>query len=144
MNSAASEDLFPIFPNAKEQIATYNIKNLGTLRIEGVHDIIVSTVIPRLARLRKMGNEEATAGITGYSIAEDANDNDDASDAPTITTIIDVDEQLIASFLKSYGLKSLSFTSAAWRWMRLLNFKYDSRKKSFYVYGQERETVVVT
>ena len=32
----------------------------------------------------------------------------------------------------------------AWRWMTLLNFKYDSRKKSFYVDGHEREVVVVT
>lgn len=35
----------------------------------------------------------------------------------------------------------MSFTTA-WRWMRLLGFKYDTRRKSFYVDGHEREDVV--
>jgi hypothetical protein len=77
-----------------------------------------------------MDYKVATTGITtSCSTVEDADDeNDDSADAPTITTpILDADEQLIASFLKAHGLKSMSFT-AAWRWMRLLNFKYDSRK----------------
>jgi hypothetical protein len=32
--------------------------------------------------------------------------------------------------------------STTWRWMRLLDFKYDTRRKSFYVDGHEREDVV--
>ena len=136
--------LLKIFPDVKEQIVAYSNKNLVTLTIEGVHDFIVSTVIPRLARVWKMDYEVATAGITSSSTVEDADDNDDSADSPTIpTSILDVDEQLIASFLKAHGLESMSFTTA-WRWMRLLNFKYDSRKKSFYVDGHEREDVVVT
>ena len=122
--------LLEIFPDAKEQIVAYSVKNLATLTIEGVHDFIVSTVIPRLARVWKMDYEVATAGITNSSTVEDADDNDDSADSPTIpTSILDVDEQLIASFLKAHGLESMSFTTA-WRWMRLLNFKYDSRKKA--------------
>jgi hypothetical protein len=121
--------LLEIFPDAKEQIVAYSVKNLATLTIERVQDFIVSTVIPRLARVWKMDYEVATAGITSSSTVEDADDNDDSADAPTIpTSILDVDEQLIASFLKAHGLESMSFTTA-WRWMRLLNFKYDSRKK---------------
>ena len=51
------------------------------------------------------------------------------------------DELLIASFLKAHGLESMSFTTA-WRWMRLLNFKYDAQKNSFYVDGHECNDVV--
>jgi hypothetical protein len=40
------------------------------------------------------------------------------------------------SFLRAHGLKSMSFTTA-WRWMRLLDFQYDARKKSFHVNGHE-------
>jgi hypothetical protein len=33
--------------------------------------------------------------------------------------------------------------STAWRWMRLLGFRYDTRRKSFYVDGHEWEDLVV-
>jgi hypothetical protein len=53
-----------------------------------------------------MDYEVATAGITSScSTVEDADDNNDSADAPTTTTpILDIDEQLIASFLKANGL----------------------------------------
>jgi hypothetical protein len=41
--------LLEIFPDAKDLIVGYGVKHLATLTIEGVHDIIVNTVIPRLA-----------------------------------------------------------------------------------------------
>jgi hypothetical protein len=83
-----------IFPNAKEQIVAYSVKNLGTLTVEGVNDFIVNTVIPPLARVWKMENEVAIAGITSCGTVEDADDNDDAAHAPSITTnTIDVDQQ---------------------------------------------------
>jgi hypothetical protein len=50
-------------------------------------------------------------------------------------------EDPIHSFLVAHGLESLSLTTA-WRWMRLLGFQYDTRKKSFYVDGHKREDVV--
>jgi hypothetical protein len=34
--------LLEVFPDAKDQIVTYAIKNLAKLTIEGVHDFIVS------------------------------------------------------------------------------------------------------
>jgi hypothetical protein len=52
-------------------------------------------------------------------------------------------EQLVSSFLKAHRLESLSFTTAC-GWMRLLNFKYNARKKSFYVDGHQRDDVVET
>jgi hypothetical protein len=36
------------FPNAKEQIVAFGVRNLTTLTLEGVHDFIVPTFIPRL------------------------------------------------------------------------------------------------
>ncbi|KAI2513104.1 hypothetical protein MHU86_1396 [Fragilaria crotonensis] len=134
--------LLEIFPDAKEQIVAYSIKNLATLTIEGVHDFIVSTLIPRLAGVWKM--EVATAGISSDCSNVEVDDDSDCADAPKTSTSNDDDqEELIVSFLKAHGLESMSFTTA-WRWMRLLGFKYDTRKKSFYVDGHEREDVVKT
>jgi hypothetical protein len=74
--------LLEIFPDAKEQIVAYSIKSLATLTVEGVHNFIVSTVIPQLARVWKMDYEVATAGITSCSTVEDTDDKDDSADAP--------------------------------------------------------------
>ena len=45
--------LLEVFPDAKDQIVSYAIKNLVKLSIEGVHDFIVSGAIPRLIKLWK-------------------------------------------------------------------------------------------
>ena len=49
----------------------------------------------------------------------------------------------IHSFLKTHRLESMSLTTT-WRWMRLLGFQYDTRRKSFYVDGHERDDVVAS
>ena len=46
-------------------------------------------------------------------------------------------------FLRAHILESMRFTTA-WQWMRLLGFRYDMRRKSFYVDGHERDNVVAT
>jgi hypothetical protein len=56
-------------------------------------------------------------------------------------TAEDNQEVVNTLFLRAYGLESMSFTTA-WRWMRLLGFSYDTRKKSFYVDEHEREDVL--
>ena len=53
------------------------------------------------------------------------------------------DNKTIHSFLNAHGLESMSLTTT-WRWMCLLGFCYDTRKKSFYVDGHERHDVVAT
>ena len=40
--------LLEIFPDAKDQNVSFALKNLAKLTIEGVHDFILSKVIPRL------------------------------------------------------------------------------------------------
>jgi hypothetical protein len=42
-----------LFPDAKDQIVTNGVKNLATLSIESVHDLLVNTVIPRLTATRE-------------------------------------------------------------------------------------------
>jgi hypothetical protein len=54
---------------------------------------------------------------------------------------VDVANTISSAFLNAHRLESMSLTTT-WRWMRLLGFQYDSRKKSFYVDGHEREDVV--
>ena len=41
--------LLKMLPDAKDQIVAFGVKSLAMLTIEGVFDLIVSTVIPRLA-----------------------------------------------------------------------------------------------
>jgi hypothetical protein len=126
--------LLEMYPDAKDQIVSFGVKNLATLTIEGIHDIIVSVVIPRLACVWKEDQK----------VLETASDRASSTAAAAILhqeEAHDKDELLTASFLKAHRLESMSFTSA-WRWMQLLNFKYDVRKKSFYVDGHERDDVV--
>ena len=110
--------LFEMFPDAKDEIVSFAIKNLAKLTIERVHDFIISKVIPRLITIwqsANTGSTEASAAITSTT--------DD-----TATTSADNQQDPIDSFLVAHGLESLSLTTA-WRWMRLLGFQYDSRKK---------------
>ena len=128
--------LLEIFPNAKDQIVAFRIRNLATLTIEGLHDFIVSTVIPRLASAWQKDEEVAdavdtstTSSTTMSDTPQPANNNHDNQ------------EVLTRLFLRAHRLENMSF-STAWRWMRLLGFRYDTRQKSFYVDGHERDDVV--
>jgi hypothetical protein len=49
--------LLEIYPDAKDQIVSFGVKNLAKLTIESVHDFIVTTVIPRLALLWQKDEE---------------------------------------------------------------------------------------
>jgi hypothetical protein len=48
--------LLELYPNAKDQIVSVGIKNLGTLSIESVHDFIITSILPRLASTWQMNN----------------------------------------------------------------------------------------
>ena len=117
--------LLEIFPDARDEIVGYGVKNLATLTIEGVHDFIVTSVIPRLAAEWKKDQQAQE---------EDHTDNNTTSAVTTISTIVDDEHNFNESFLRAHRLESMSFTTA-WRWMRLLGFRYDARRKSFYVEG---------
>ena len=134
--------LLEIYPDAKEQILSFGMKNLAKLTIESVRDFIVSTVIPRLV-LQWQHDEEAAALADHQQVA--GIDRTTTTTTSTRTSHTEENQEasrtLICSFLHAYGLKTLSF-STAWRWMKRLGFDFDDRKKSFYVDGHEREDVV--
>ncbi len=121
--------MLEVFPDSKGQIVSFDIKNLATLTIESVHNFRVTSVIPRLARTW-LSENVVTASITDTT--GDAAGDELSSDhtAPTIN-----------SFLNAHRLASVSLTTT-WRWMRCLGFNNDTRKKSFYVDGHERDGVV--
>ena len=85
-----------------------------------MHDFIVTTIVLKLASTWQ--KESGETSDSNHSSTEDLPFN---------------------YFLNDHGLKSMSLTTT-WRWMRLLGFQYDTRKKSFYVDGHERGDVVAT
>ena len=89
-----------------------------------MHDFIIttSTVVPRLT-------------LTWNNEHVDIPQATDLSENP--------DNKAINSFLNAHGLESMSLTTT-WRWMCLLGFCYETRKKSFYVDGHERHDVVAS
>ncbi|KAI2511392.1 hypothetical protein MHU86_3003 [Fragilaria crotonensis] len=125
--------LLEVFPDAKDQIVAYAITNLATLTIEGVHDFIVSTVLPRLVSIWQ---KDVAASSTTSETSSPATINNRAGEAGDAMMAPNIN-----AFLNAHRLESLSLTTA-WRWMRLLGFHYDARKKSFYVDGHERDDVV--
>ena len=135
--------LLEIYPDAKDQIISFGVKNLATLTIEGIHDFIVSIVIPRLASVWQEDQKAATISANHTSGRPATSTSVDGYIETPVDSIRQEEgnQELTSAFLKAHGLESMSFTTA-WRWMRLLNFKYDTRKKSFYVDGHEREDVV--
>jgi hypothetical protein len=67
-----------------------------------------------------------------------------ASNSDGIEPVDDVADgisTISSAFLNAHRLESMSLTTT-WRWMRLLGFQNDTRKKSFFVDGHEREDVV--
>jgi hypothetical protein len=115
--------LLEVYPDAKDQIIAYGIKNLATLTIESFHDFILSTVLPRLIIVWE---KEMTSLPNHHEPLEG-----------------ETRSEAMSSFLKFHRLESMSL-STTWRWMRLLGFQYDTRRKSFYVDGHERDDVVAS
>jgi hypothetical protein len=108
--------LLELYPAAKDQIVSFGVKNLGTLTIESVHDSIITSILPRLT---STWQKEQFNDSAGFSI----------STATNTTFYKHDDESTINSILKAHGLESMSLTTT-WRWIRLLGFKYDTRKKA--------------
>ena len=71
---------------------------------------------------------------------------DNGSTAVLLETNEQADEEgetsrVLDSFLRAFGLKTMSFATT-YRWMKLLGFSFCDRRKSFYVDGHEPEDVV--
>ena len=120
--------LFEAFPSAKDDIASFAVRKLATLTIEEVHEFISTLLIPKLMIEWKKDNAN---NLCCDDVVETRNLDNGAS----------ADDTSMQLFLNAHGLKTLSMHTV-WRWMHLLGFKHDSRKKSFYVDGHERDDVV--
>ena len=124
--------LLEVFPDAKkDQIISYAVKNLAKLTIQGVHDFIVSKVLPRLVIIWQKDVVAVSSATEEHHHQHNNN----------MVSVVEDDDKILHAFLNAHRLASLSLTTA-WRWMRLLGFHYDSRKKRFYLDGHECEDVV--
>ena len=109
--------LFENFPEAKDDIIKFAVKNLTTLTIESVHDFVINNVVPKLFELWKK---------------EEMDSSNWKDDSEFLTTEM---------FLRDHGIISIGVTMV-WQWMQDLGFSYDMRKKNFYIDGHERDDVV--
>ena len=135
--------LLEVYPSAKDPIVWFGLKNLASLTIESMHDFMLSSVIPRIALTWKKENLASTTTNNSCNAVSSTTatctttiSSSDEDDTTAITT------QDITTFLNAHKLESLSL-STTHRWMHLLGFDHDSRKKSFYVDGHERADVVM-
>ena len=126
--------LFEAFPSAKDDIASFAVRKLATLTIEEVHEFITTVLLPKLIIEWKDDKDMKVCC---------ARDEEEAQTTPLEDGLLENEEndKIIASFLNAHGLATLSMTTV-WRWMHLLGFSYDARRKSFYVDGHERDDVV--
>ena len=82
--------LLEVFPDAKDQIVAFGIKNLAMLTIERVHDRIICKVIPSLMETWMHEQDDST----NESNADAANNQDEA------------EERRIHSFPNQHGLQA--------------------------------------
>ena len=101
--------LLEVFPDDKDQIVTYGVKNLATLTIESVHDLLVNTVIPRLTATWKKETMMSTPVGNNTADLPEEEANRSRSRMP-------------AMLLRAHRLQLMSLTTT-WRWMRLLGFQ---------------------
>ena len=134
--------LLEICPDAKEQIVAFGVRNLATLKIEGLHDFIVASEISRLASQWQKDEEFAAAAAEDTTTSRLTASQATSTKRNALQTAADNSQEVINKlFLYAHQIEKLSF-STAWRWIRLLGFRYDALMKSFYVDEHERDDVV--
>ena len=94
--------LFSHFPEAREMLILWSKDNIASLNCETAREYVLNHIIPEC---RRRCNEE----FCDQSL-------------PPLTE---------SEFLEFVGLTRIC-ASTAWRWLRLLGFKYESMNKSFY------------
>ena len=99
----------------------YCIEKLADLTVEMARNHLVTDLIPSAAE----GNEEQRG-------LEEEQEEGRTVTTPTIRSLL----------LQDYLKNPISMTST-WRWLKRLGFIYDTRKKSFFVDGHERQDVVI-
>ena len=133
--------LLEAFPDAKDQIVSFGIANLSTLTIESVHDLIVAQVVPRLEKVWRQQSIKRMES-DGDATTRTGRINTDTSTNTSSMTNSSNTGKHNETFLNAHGIKCICLTTNV-KWMHRLGFKYDTRKKSFYVDGHEREEVLI-
>ena len=105
----------------------YGTENLDTLSIEMFSEFIHDKVLPTLV------NDEEN---------RDENRDDDLDgEIPVDRSNISNYDDKIKAILRPYGLTCVS-PSTVYRWMLSLGFRYEPRRKGYYVDGHERPATV--
>jgi hypothetical protein len=115
--------LFLKYPQVKQEITSFGLKNLTTLTVELVYSYCLETLFPRLYEIWREDMHHAAS-----SVHPQPND---------------LGELTLQKFLIAHGMHNFSIPTC-WRWLHRLGFSYNSHRKGYYVDGHERSDVVET
>jgi hypothetical protein len=110
-------------PHLCTRIKQYATENLDTLSIEMLSEFIHDKILPTLVKDERRRDDDLDGEIPVDR-----------------TTIPNYDEKIKAT-LRPYGLTCVS-PSTVYRWMLCLGFRYEPRRKGYYVDGHERPATV--
>ncbi|KAL7532560.1 hypothetical protein ACHAWF_008635 [Thalassiosira exigua] len=126
--------LLPYFlennPEAKARILSWSKENLDTLSQENLRTFIIEVLIPDMVR---EANEELRKG----NATRDESDSELGPESDFDEKIAQITEKDI---LKENGLQTIC-PRTVYKWMEALGFKYEARRKHFYVDGHEKPEV---
>ena len=124
-NETRTPDFFKNNPDAQRRIEQFALNTLNKLTMESLHDYIHSVLLPDLRDTKRSERAEIL--------------KEEGIDEERIATHIDV--ITVDSILAESNLKVLNQETIR-NWMHKLGFKYEERKKCFFVDVHEREDVV--
>jgi hypothetical protein len=113
--------------DAVSLIVRYACSKLSELSVELMYNYLHCNVIPSMIRMRR-DRSQATKPLSHY-VAEPESNN---------STVTDAEKQAL---LKEYGLKELCLATVN-NWMLKLGFKYETRRKCYYVDNHEKPETV--
>ena len=101
--------LFEFFPSMKNDLLQWMYSNMADLTCNNIRQYLIDTILPDLNRTKDLLNDQQES-------------------------LLNEEQQ---SLLERLILKPPSETTI-WRWLKILGFVYDTRKKTFYVDGHEK------
>ena len=117
-------------PDVKQHILEYGRANLNGLTVESMRDYIVEIILPRMVLNRKDELRKMLKQIEEEGGDQDIDEIEEELEAVSVQTI-----------LNAHGIRVLA-NDTVLRWMHKLGFKYQARKKNYFVDAHERPDVV--
>jgi hypothetical protein len=111
-------------PDVVRLIVAFGTSNLATLSTELMWRYITCQILPAIIRMRDANDDEKN--LSDFVMEEDSNN---------------ITQENIKKFLKEYGLSKVCLSTVT-RWMHKLGFRYQGRKKTYYVDTHEKEETV--